>query len=129
MLGLSSSAVVEQQWELLPELARRWQVTLLLKGSPTLIADPEGRLHINASGDDALAHGGTGDVLTGLIGGLLAQGVGASRAALLGAYLHGLAGHLASRDSASRSVLAREVAHQIGAAIAYLEESDARPWH
>ncbi len=129
LLGLPSAAVVEQQWQLVPELARRWQVTLLLKGSPTLIADPDGRLHVNPSGDDALAHGGTGDVLTGLIGGLLAQGVGASRAALLGAYLHGLAGHLASRDSASRSVLAREVAHQIGAAIAYLEESDARPWH
>jgi NAD(P)H-hydrate epimerase len=68
--------------------AQQAQVTVLLKGARTLIADPEGQVWVNPSSTPALARGGTGDVLTGLIGGLLARGVSAAGAACLGAWWH-----------------------------------------
>jgi len=114
LVGLTSAQVEKQKLELVPELAQKWKVTLLLKGSTSLIADPEGQLFFNPSGDDALARGGSGDVLTGLIAGLLAQGCGATEAALLGAYVHGSAGTLAAEGRSTRSVLVRETAAAIG---------------
>jgi hydroxyethylthiazole kinase-like uncharacterized protein yjeF len=73
------------------ETARRLGVVLVLKGAQTLVAAPDGRLSLNVTGNPALASGGTGDVLTGLIGGYLAQGLAPYDAARLGVYLHGLA--------------------------------------
>jgi ADP-dependent NAD(P)H-hydrate dehydratase / NAD(P)H-hydrate epimerase len=71
----------------------------LLKGSRTLIAEPGGRVRVNATGSPVLATAGTGDVLTGMIGGLLARGLDPADAAAAGAYLHGLAGLIAgARD-------------------------------
>jgi len=65
---------------------------LVLKGAPTLIAEPDGEtVYVNPTGSPALATGGTGDVLTGFISGLLAQGLSAVDAALVGVYLHGAA--------------------------------------
>jgi NAD(P)H-hydrate epimerase len=122
VVGLRPAEVEKRRLELIPELARRWRATLLLKGSPAVIADPSGAVVINAAGDDALAHGGTGDVLTGLIAGLLAQGCPAREAALLGAYLHGKAGEIVTLDISRRSVLAREVADGLGEAFADLED-------
>ena len=62
-----------------------------MKGAQTVVAAPDGRASLNATGNPALASGGTGDVLTGLIGGFLAQGLAPWDAARLGVYLHGLA--------------------------------------
>ena len=114
LVGLTPAQIEQQKLELVPSLARRWNVTLLLKGSTTLIATPEGRLYFNPTGDDALSRGGSGDVLTGLIGGLLAQGSSPVDAALLGAYVHGKAGTLAAEGQSTRSVLVRETAAAIG---------------
>ncbi len=122
LTGLNSSEVVDRRFELVPELAARWGVVLLLKGSPSLIAAPDGRLFINPTGDDALARGGSGDVLSGLIGGLLAQGSAALDAALLGAYVHGLAGTWASQSSSPRSVLVREIAQAVGPVFGAMEK-------
>jgi NAD(P)H-hydrate epimerase len=72
-------------------IARRYRVVLVLKGSRTIIALPDGQIRINSTGHQGLASGGTGDVLTGLIGGLLAQGLTPEDAATLGVFLHGLA--------------------------------------
>ena len=113
MTGLATAEIVAQRFELVPELARRWGAVLLLKGSPTVIGLPDGRLFINPSGDDVLARGGAGDVLTGLIGGLLAQGCAAADAALLGALVHGLAGEAAAAEYGRRGVLAREIANAV----------------
>jgi len=74
---------------------------LVLKGHPTLIALPDGALLRNTTGGSALAKGGSGDVLTGMIAALLCQGAGAAEAAACAAYLHGRAGDLcAARDTA-----------------------------
>lgn len=76
-------------------------VTILLKGSTTVIAEPDGSqpVLVNSTGTPWLATAGSGDVLSGLAGSLLAQGVDAPHAAAAGAYLHGMAGRLAARDA------------------------------
>jgi NAD(P)H-hydrate epimerase len=119
--GLGTDEIAERRLALVPELAQRWQAVLLLKGSPTVIGLPDGRLFLNPSGDDALARGGAGDVLTGLIGGLLAQGCSAAEAALLGAMVHGLAGEAAAQRHGRRGVLAREIADAVAPVLALLD--------
>jgi hydroxyethylthiazole kinase-like uncharacterized protein yjeF len=96
--------------------AARWRATVLLKGNNTVIAEPDGRLAVNPTGVPALATGGTGDVLTGLLGALLAQGLAPFDAARLGAWLHGRAGALATRTLGPVSVAAGDVAGHLPAA-------------
>lgn len=76
--------------------ADAWKVIVVLKGFQTVICTPAGACYINSTGNDGLAKGGSGDVLSGLIGSLLAQGLSSDNAALAGVYLHGLAGDFAS---------------------------------
>ncbi|MFI6822308.1 NAD(P)H-hydrate dehydratase [Micromonospora sp. NPDC050187] len=78
-------------------LAAWMNAVVLLKGSRTVIGTPAGRAYVNPTGTPVLATGGTGDVLAGLLGSLLAAGLPAERAAALAAYLHGLAGREAAR--------------------------------
>jgi NAD(P)H-hydrate epimerase len=73
------------------DFATRFNLFLILKGSRTLIAFPDGRIRINSSGNPGMASGGMGDVLTGMIGGLMAQGMNIENAAVLGVFLHGMA--------------------------------------
>jgi NAD(P)H-hydrate epimerase len=74
------------------QVARDWNLTVVLKGACPLIAAPDGALRVHWSPNPALATAGTGDVLSGVIGGLLAQGRSPWEAASLGVWLHGLAG-------------------------------------
>lgn len=114
LTGLAVEDVVARRLELAAWAADRWGAVVVLKGSPAIIGVPGEGAWLNAAGDDALARGGAGDVLTGLIGGLLAQGLSAREAALLACYVHGLAGTAAAREVSSRGVLVREVAAAIG---------------
>lgn len=110
--------------------AERWGVTLVLKGAPSVIASPGGTLYVNATGNAGLATGGSGDVLSGMIGALLAQGASGPDAALLGSHLHGLAADLAvanDRDFAQRSLLPRDVIENLPRAIASLRAGDTPP--
>ncbi len=88
----------------------------LVKGSRTAIAAPDGSARINPTGSPFLATAGTGDVLTGTIGGLVAAGLPPFDAAWAGAYLHGLAGILAGEDF-GEGTLAGDVAERLPAAI------------
>jgi NAD(P)H-hydrate epimerase len=101
-------------------LAAQTGAVALLKGSRTLIAEPGGRLLVNATGSASLATAGTGDVLTGMIGGLLARGVAPADAAAAAAYLHGLAGIFAGRDLGEGAV-AGDVLERVPEAIAHVE--------
>jgi hydroxyethylthiazole kinase-like uncharacterized protein yjeF len=100
--------------------ARAWGATVLLKGNNTVIAEPDGRLAVNPTGVPALASGGTGDVLTGLTGALLCQRLSGFDAARLGAWVHGRAAALATRDLGPVSVGASDVAEHLPAAFVEL---------
>lgn len=92
------------------ELARRADAIVVLKGAATVIANPEGRAVIIPTGGPALASGGTGDVLTGVVAGLLASGIEAFDAALLGAWWHGATADHLIRGRAGFGLMASEVA-------------------
>lgn len=89
--GLSVAALAEDRLQHARRLAGEWGVVIVLKGAGTVVAAPAGEAFINPTGDQGLASGGTGDVLSGVIGGLMAQRLAPLPAALLGVYLHGLA--------------------------------------
>ncbi len=92
------SEILAHRVDLAAQKAAAWGAVLVLKGSPTIIADPGGEVYCNPTGGPALATGGSGDVLTGMILGLLAQGCPPVHAACAGVFLHGLAGDLAARE-------------------------------
>jgi len=94
--------------------ARSLQLTIVLKGHHTFIADPQGNGYFNSTGNAGMATGGTGDVLTGLITGQLAQGYGPTSAAILGVYLHGAAGDLAASHLSQESMIASDIVDHLG---------------
>ncbi|MFD9507033.1 NAD(P)H-hydrate dehydratase [Streptomyces mirabilis] len=111
LLGVSRESVEAARLASARELALRYGATVLLKGSTTLVADPQGgAVRVNPTGTAWLATAGSGDVLSGLAGSLLAAGLSALDAGSVGAYLHGLAGRLAA-DGAPLG------AHDVAAAI------------
>lgn len=91
------------------ELVEKTGVVVLLKGAPTVVAAPDGRVFVNPTGNSGMATAGAGDVLTGLIAGLLAQGVAALEAACLGAFLHGTAGDLARDEQGEWGLIAGDL--------------------
>lgn len=96
LTGKSTAAVQRDRIGTAMKYALQHHVTLVLKGSRTVIASPDGRVYVNVTGHPGMATGGTGDVLTGIIAGLLAQGLSGPQAAALGVRLHGLAGERAA---------------------------------
>jgi NAD(P)H-hydrate epimerase len=108
------------------EIARALGVTLVHKGAPSLVASAAGDVWINYYGTSALAKAGTGDVLTGLIGGLLAQGADPLGAACVGCYLHGQAGEVAARTRGVRGVIAGDLLTYLGEPILELEAAAVR---
>jgi NAD(P)H-hydrate epimerase len=120
--GADKDEIEKDRIEAARKCAKDLDVVVLLKGLPTLIANPDGDVTINSSGSNALATAGSGDVLTGVIGGLLAQGLNPYDAARLGAYLHGAAGDLAAETYGFRSVVAGDVLAMLPQAILDMEE-------
>jgi NAD(P)H-hydrate epimerase len=109
LLGRLTKDIQANRLDAALELAERTQAIVVLKGAQTIIANHEGRIVINSTGNPALAQGGTGDVLTGMIGGFLAQKVEPFDAACLGVYLHGLAADLRASCQGVCGMLAGEL--------------------
>jgi NAD(P)H-hydrate epimerase len=107
------------------DFAARHGVVLVLKGARTITAFPDGCVRINASGHAGMASGGMGDVLTGLIGGLLAQGLDSGDAAALGVYLHGLAGDRLLAQHGDAGMLATDLLFELPAARKSLSEESS----
>ncbi len=105
LLGTDTAAVQSDRRAVVERAAQEFGCVVLLKGSRTLIADPEGRLHINTTGHAGMATGGAGDTLTGIIAALLACHLEPRAAAAAGAYLHGLAGDLIAREHGGKAGL------------------------
>lgn len=104
------------RWELQRDKAQELQLVILLKTAFTSIATPDGKLYFNTTGNPGMGTAGTGDVLTGMLAGLLAQNYPPVFAAQLGVYLHGLAGDLATESNQQESLIASDVIANIGAA-------------
>ena len=110
-----------EQLDLLREKSQDLQLIIILKGAYTRIALPDGRLYFNASGNPGMATGGSGDVLTGVLTGLLAQGYRPEEAARLGVFLHGSAGDLAAQESSQTALIAGDITQNLGKAFKKLE--------
>jgi NAD(P)H-hydrate epimerase len=109
MLGCSTADVQADRLGVSERFAREHEVTVVLKGAYTVIAEPSGRTWVNPTGNPGMATGGMGDVLTGIIGALLAQGLEPHEAARLGAYAHGLAGDAVSERVGETALVATDV--------------------
>ncbi len=113
LTGCSTAEIQSDRLEMALRYAELWGCVVVLKGAFTVVAAPSALPVIIPLANDALATAGTGDVLAGVIGSFLAQGVDAREAAVSGAYLHGLAGRTAADAHGGRSVLASDVLHAI----------------
>jgi len=100
--------------------AQRWGAVVVMKGAPTVVAAPDGRVSVNPTGTPALATAGTGDVLAGTITALLAQGLAPYEAAQLGVFVHGRAGEIADAEIGVPGVLASDVVERLPRAFAEL---------
>jgi len=121
LTGKSSKDIQDNRLEIARNFAVKNQVILVLKGANTIIAHPDGRAAINSTGNPALAVGGSGDVLAGFIGSLLAQGLAPWDAARLAVYAHGLAADRLTEDNNIQSgLLASEIADELPAIISEL---------
>jgi NAD(P)H-hydrate epimerase len=114
LMGLPLAEVKKvDRVELARDRARAWGHVVLLKGAYTVVADPDGYCTILPFANPLLAVGGSGDVLSGIIVGLLAQGLKPYGAAVLGGYIHGAAGELAAETFGDAGMLAGELAERI----------------
>ncbi len=104
--------------------AQRHESIVVLKGAGTVVANPQGNTYINETGNSAMASGGMGDVLTGLIAALVGQRLSLYDAACLGVYLHGLAGDLAAKELGAIGLIASDVAAKIPFAIRAYQQSE-----
>ncbi len=109
LTGLAMSEIQGDRLEVARRFAGMWGKVLVLKGAFTVIASPEGEVRLSPFANPALASAGTGDVLSGAIAGLLAQGLSPFDAASLGVYLHGLAGELAREGLGEAGVVASDL--------------------
>lgn len=112
-----------ERLEELREFCRVYQCYMVLKGSHSAIATPEGDIYFNTSGNAGMATGGTGDVLTGILTALVAQGYTLKEACLLGVYLHGLAGDLAKGTVGEIAMIASDVIQHLPQAYQHLSRS------
>ncbi|HLZ89926.1 MAG TPA: NAD(P)H-hydrate dehydratase [Puia sp.] len=106
------------------EEARKWQCIIVLKGHYTYIAMPGGKGYFNSTGNPGMAKGGSGDVLTGILTALLGQSYSPGAAAVLGVYLHGLAGDLAADTHSQESMLPSDLTDHLGKAFQIIQKRE-----
>lgn len=120
---LSADEVQSDRERIALEFAKKYNVIVVLKGHHTVVASFDGTTYINETGNPGMASGGSGDVLTGVIAGLLGQKLALFDAACLGVYLHGLAGDLAAQERGEIGLLASDLVDRIPQAIRQYQSS------
>lgn len=115
----------DRRLEAAEELAQTRQVIVILKGQGTIIALPDGQTWINTTGNAGMGTAGAGDVLSGTIAGLLAQGIAPAFAAPMGVFIHGLAGDLAAEQYGLAGVTATRISENLGNALHLMQEGRA----
>lgn len=103
-----------EKLDMLRAFSQKYQVIVCLKGAHTAVALPDGSIHFNSTGNPGMATGGSGDVLTGIITGLLAQGIPPAEAAVFGVYQHGAAGDRAAQKCTQPALIASDIINEMG---------------
>jgi ADP-dependent NAD(P)H-hydrate dehydratase / NAD(P)H-hydrate epimerase len=114
LLKISKEEVRDNPIEAVRESIRRTHAVVLLKGAATLISSPDDIFYLNHYPNDGMATAGSGDVLAGMIGGLVGQKMDSFQSTLLGVYLHSVAGDFAAKFFGSRSMTAPDIIENIG---------------
>jgi NAD(P)H-hydrate epimerase len=129
LTGMSTTDVQRHRLTVARDFATGHHVYVILKGYRTLLATPGGVVYINPTGNPGMATGGSGDVLTGMVAGWLAQGLDVAAACLVAVYLHGAAGDLAAAELGQVSMTAGDIVAQLAAATLELTapHAGARP--
>lgn len=124
LLGTTAARVQEDRLGTAEQAARDWEVTVVLKGARTVVASPQGRTWLIPNGNPGMATGGSGDVLTGIIAGFIAQGVAVEEAAALAAFIHAAAGDAAAQDRGQRALAAGDLLTYLPRVLRELEGTD-----
>ena len=119
LVGRTDSAYQSIEKQL--EFSKKYKCTVVLKGAHTSVSTAEGKLYFNSTGNPGMATAGSGDVLTGIILGLLAQGMAAEEAAVAGVFLHGYAGDLVACNNSEPALVAGDIVDYLGKAFGALE--------
>jgi len=124
LTGMSTEEVQADRVGVSLDFSSKYNVFLVLKGARSIISTPEGEIYINTTGNAGMASGGMGDVLTGIIGGFLAQRLNPADACKLGVYVHGLAGDLIAQENGEVGMIASDVANALPKAIREIPQMD-----
>jgi NAD(P)H-hydrate epimerase len=125
LIGSTADEVQANRIEVARDFATTHRVYVVLKGHRTVIAEPDGQVFINPTGNAGMATGGTGDVLTGMIAAWLAQLLDAEAACRLAVFLHGVAGDLAEAAHGQTAMAASDVIAHLGKALTGLMDPKA----
>lgn len=120
MMGATTEEVVRDPMGFVERAVEATNATVLLKGATTFIGTPEGQIFLNDYPNDGMATAGSGDVLSGMIGGLLGQGMDSTESVILGVYLHSLSGDFAAQKLGHRSMTASGIISHIGDSFLHL---------
>jgi ADP-dependent NAD(P)H-hydrate dehydratase / NAD(P)H-hydrate epimerase len=109
LIGKSTEEIQKNRMEITSKFAHEHSLTLILKGSPSLIGLADGSIVINSTGNPGMATGGSGDVLTGIIAGLIAQGLSCTKASIAATYLHGETGDQFAKNESQTTLIAGDL--------------------
>ena len=109
LTGLSVDEIKDNRIEIARIWAKLWKAIVVLKGAYTIVATPRGNVFVNPYANPILSTGGTGDVLTGIISGLIAQGLSGEDASCCGVYIHGLAAEEIGKQIGDRGLIATNI--------------------
>ena len=122
LTGTSTQEVQSDRWGCAKRFAAETKAIVVLKGARTVVTNPAGDITVNSTGNPGMASGGVGDVLTGVMGALLAQKFSPFNAAQLGVWLHGFAGDIATQEIGEEALIASDVIAHLGAAFRRLRQ-------
>ncbi|MBI5021081.1 MAG: NAD(P)H-hydrate dehydratase [Ignavibacteriales bacterium] len=122
LTGLTTDEINRNRPQVVRDITKQFKLTCVLKGAPTITGSDNGKIFINSTGNAGMASAGMGDVLTGIIGGLWAQGVSQDDAAIAGVYLHGLAGDFAKIKFGEKSLMALDLLSLIPESLLHIEK-------
>ena len=123
LLGCSSAEINGNRVGSVCSMTEQFGAVTVLKGAGTLVATPNGKTYINTTGNPGMATGGSGDVLSGIIGALAGQGCSCLASAACGVYIHGFAGDIASKALGEYGMIASDIAAMTGIAIQKITDS------